>query len=93
MPLSGKYSQKILDHAKKSATDALKTSRRFIQKTACATGYLIGNKIANQITKVSKSFQQNNSETITNERDKERTKERNLSPEERQKIIDGVRLK
>ena len=54
---------------------------------------MIGNKIANQITKVSKSFQQNNSETITNERDKERTKERNLSPEERQKIIDGLRLK
>ena len=33
--LSGKYSQKPLDHAKKSVTDALKTSsKRVIQKTA-----------------------------------------------------------
>ena len=43
--LSGKYSQKLLDHSKKSATDALKTSsKRVIQKTAEATGDLIGNK-------------------------------------------------
>ena len=43
--LSGKYSQKPLDHAKQFATDALKTSaRRFVQKTAEATGDLIGNK-------------------------------------------------
>ena len=32
---SSKYTQKLLDHAKKSATDALKTvSKRAIQKTA-----------------------------------------------------------
>ena len=32
--LSGKYSQKLLDHAKNSATDAFKTtSKRIIQKT------------------------------------------------------------
>ena len=31
--LSGKYSQKLLDHAKRSAADALKTtSKRVIQK-------------------------------------------------------------
>ena len=43
--------KKRLDHAKKSATDALKTSlKRVIQKTAEATGDLIGNKIANKIT-------------------------------------------
>ena len=31
----GKYSKKLLDHAKQSATDALKTSlKRVIQKTA-----------------------------------------------------------
>ena len=28
--VSGKYSQKLLDHAKKSATDALKTSSKRI---------------------------------------------------------------
>ena len=43
--LSGKYRQKLLDHAKQSATDALKTSsKRVIRKTAETTGDLIGNK-------------------------------------------------
>ena len=42
--LSNKYSQKRLDHAKQSATDALKTvSKREIQKTAKSTSDLIGN--------------------------------------------------
>ena len=54
--MSSKYSQKLLDHAKQSATEALKTtSKRVIQKTAEANGDLIGNKIANRITKVSKN--------------------------------------
>ena len=53
--LSNKYSQKRLDSAKKSTTDAIKTSsKRGIQKTAKATGDLIGNKIADKITSVSK---------------------------------------
>ena len=57
--LSSKYSQKPIDHAKQSATDALKTaSKRAIQKTTEATGYLIGNKIADRITKVSKTSPQ-----------------------------------
>ena len=48
-------SKNLLDHAKTSATDVLKTSsKRVIQKTVEATGDLIGNKIANRITKVSK---------------------------------------
>ena len=65
--MSGKYSQKLLDHAEKSATDALTTSsKRVIQKTAEATGDLISNKTANKITKLSKNSQQNNSETVTN---------------------------
>ena len=65
--MSGKYSQKFLDHAKQAATDAFKTaSRRSIQKTAEATGDLIGNKIANINEKVSKNSQQHNSETVRN---------------------------
>ena len=48
-----------------------------------------------KITKVSKSPEQNNSETVTNENDKEIPKEipkkRYMSPEERQKIIDNLR--
>ena len=51
--LSSKYNQKLLDHAKKSATDAIKTSSTTdIQKTAEVTGDLIGNKIAGRSTKV-----------------------------------------
>ena len=80
--LSDKYSQKRLHHAKQSATDALKTSsERVIQKTAEATGDLIDNKIADKITEVSKTVQQNNSETVTNEHDKEIYK-RSISQED-----------
>ena len=54
--LSVKYSQKLLDHAKKSAIDLLKTtSKRVIQKTAVAIGNLIGNKNDDRTTKVSKN--------------------------------------
>ena len=53
--LSNKYGQKLLDSAKKSTTDAIKTaSKRAIQKTAEAAGDLIGNKTADKITSVSK---------------------------------------
>ena len=59
--LSNKYGQKLLDSAKKSTTDAIKTaSKRVIQKTAEATGDLIGNKIADKITTVSKNPNNNN---------------------------------
>ena len=80
--LSGKYSQKFLDHAKQSDTDAFKTaSKRAIQKAAEATDDFIGNKILHKITKISKTSQQNNSETVTNEHGKEKPKGRYISPE------------
>ena len=89
--LSGKYNQKHLDHVKQSATDAYKTaSERSIQKTAEATGDLIDNKIADRITKALKGLPQINSEAVNN---KIKTpKESNISLEERQKIIDCLRL-
>ena len=56
--ISNKYRQKLVDTAKKSATDAIKTAlKRAIQKTAKATGDLIGNKIADKITSASKKSQ------------------------------------
>ena len=80
---------KLLDHAKKPAAYAIKTSwKRVIQKTVEATDDLIGNTIVNRITKVSK-----NSENVTNEHDKEIPKERYISPEERKEIIDELILK
>ena len=69
--LSSKYGQRLLDHTKLSGTDAIKTSSKWvIQKVAEATGALIGNKISNKLTKLSKHLQQNNSETDANENDK-----------------------
>ena len=50
--LSNKYCQKRLDSANKFTTDAIKVaSKTTIQKTAEATGDLIGNKTADKITK------------------------------------------
>ena len=50
--MSNKYGKKLVDTAKKSATDAIKTaSKRAIQKTAEATGDMVGNKIADRITR------------------------------------------
>ena len=97
--LSNKYGQKVLDSAKKSTADAIKTtSKREIQKTAEATGDLIGNKVADKITSVSKkSAMKLHSKELpnnNNETDLEITthKKRCVSPEERQKIIDELRL-
>ena len=92
--LSNKYGQKLLDSAKKSTTDAIKTaSKRAIQKTVEATGDLIGNKIADKKTSVSKKFSKalQNNET---EEDVERAtpKKRYISPVERKKIMEELRL-
>ena len=58
--LCSKYSQKLLDHSKQSATDALKTaSKKANHKTP--TGDLIRNEIADKIKKVTKNISQNNS--------------------------------
>ena len=99
--LSNKYCQKLLDSPKKSATDTIKTaSKRATQKTAEATGDLIGNEIVDKITSVSKkpamelhSKELHNIDN-NNETDVEiaTPKKRYISPEERQQIIDGLRL-
>ena len=53
--------KKFLDSAHKSTADLIKTaSNRAIQKTAEGTGDLIGNKIADKITSVSKECSQIN---------------------------------
>ena len=73
----------MFDHAKKSATDALKTSsKRFIQKTAEGSGDFIGNKIADKTMGVSKNL-----ETVANENDQEISKERYMSPEKNKKLL------
>ena len=95
--------QKLIDSAKKCKTDAIKTaSKRAIQKTAEATGDLIGNKIADKITSVStelhskkkSSNNNNNNDNNNNNSDVELTnhKKRYISTEERQEIINELRL-
>ena len=65
--LSNKYRQKLLDNAKKSITDAIKTeSKREIQKIAEGTGDLTGNKIVDKITSFSKSKIPNNNDNNNN---------------------------
>ena len=71
----------------KTKIDTGKTaSKRLVQKTAEATGDLIGNKIADKITSIGKP------------KEKEKTKETKeteeiyIPPEKRQQIIDDLRL-
>ena len=89
-----KYGQKLLDSAKKSAIDAIKTaSKRAIQKTAEATSDLTGVSKKKPATELhSKELPNNN--TNNNNEDVEITthKKRYVSPEERQQIIDELRL-
>ena len=63
-------------------------SKRAIQKTAEATGYLIGNKIADKIASVSKKSSNNNNDDV----ELTTHRKRYISPEERQQIINELRL-
>ena len=70
-----------MDTATKTRIDAAKTaSKRVVQKSAEATGDLIGNKIADKITSTGKP------------KEKEKTEEIYIPPEKRQQIIDDLRL-
>ena len=73
-----------MDTATKTWIDVVKTApKRVVQKTAEATRDLLGNKIADKITSVSKS------------KEKEKTKkveEIYIPPEKRQQIIDDLKL-
>ena len=93
--LSNKYGQNLIDSAQKSTTDVIKTaSKRAIQKTAEATGDLIGNKTADKITRVSKKKSTKELPNDETEEDMKITthKKRYISPEERQQIINESRL-
>ena len=92
--LSNKYGQNLLDTAKKVTTVAIKAaSKRAIQKTAEAIGDLIGDKIADKIISASKKPNNNNNNDNNNE-DLEimAHKKRYISPEQKQQIINELRL-
>ena len=65
-------------------------SKRAIQNTAEVTDDLIGNKIADKIISISKSSKELHSKTDENKI--EIPKEKYISPEKRQQIIDELRL-
>ena len=94
--LSNNYREKLLDSAKKSTTDWIKTvSKRAIQKTAEVTGDFIRNKIADKITSVSKSPKELYSNELLLKSDENETdipKERYISAKKRQTIIEELRL-
>ena len=69
--LSNKYGQKLFDSARKSTTDAIKTtSKTAIQKRAEATVDLIGNKIIDKIPSVSKKNLQKNYQVMIKQKKK-----------------------
>ena len=56
-----KYGKKLMDTATKTGIDAANTaSKRVVQKTAEATGDLIGNKTADKITSIGKPKEKKN---------------------------------
>ena len=71
--------KKLMDTATKAGIDPAKTaSKRVVQKTAEATGYLVGNKIADKITSIGKP------------KEKEKTNKAEgiyIPPEKRQKLL------
>ena len=87
--MSNKYGKKLVDTAQKSATDAIKAaSTRAIQKTAEATGDLVGNKIADKISISNKKSDNDNNDDV----ELTTPRKRYISPKERQQIIDELRL-
>ena len=83
---SDKYSKSLMDKGiDVSKTFAKTAGKEILKEAAKATGYLIGNKIADKITSASKKSQ---SDEVINGIPKERY----ISPKERQKIIDELKL-
>ena len=79
-----KYGKKSMDTETKIGIDAAKiASARVVQKTAEATGDLIGNKIADKITSIGKP---KIPKTI------EKPEGIYIPPEKRQQIMDNLRL-
>ena len=92
--MNNKYSQKLLDSVKKCATDPIQTAaKRAIKKTADATGDLISNRIADKIANFSKkSSRELHTQNDEANNEIEVPKERYISSEKRQQIIDELRL-
>ena len=83
-----KYGKKILDNSISAGKDLAKIAgKKVLTKSAEATGDLIGNKIADRITKSSW-----NKEHKQDDRIMEETQELIIPPEKREQIIKDLKL-
>ena len=79
-----KYGKKLTDNATKTGIDDVKAvSERVVQKTAEATGDLIGNKITYKNTSAGKWKEDDKTKKV---------EEIYIPPEKRQQIIDDLKL-
>ena len=83
-----KYGNKLLDNSISAGKDFAKIAgKKVLTKNAEATGDMIGNKIADRITKSSRNKAQKEDDTIMEE-----TQELIIPPEKREQIIRDLKL-
>ena len=86
--MSNKYGRKILDKSMDACKDFAKIAgKKVLTKSAEATGEMIGNKIADRITKISRNKAQKEDDRIMEE-----TQELIIPPEKREQIIRDLKL-
>ena len=83
-----KYGKKMLDYSLSAGKDFAKIAgKKVLTKSAEATGDLIGNKIADRITKSARNKEQKEDDRIMEE-----TQEIIIPPEKREQIIRDLKL-
>ena len=86
--MSNKYSRKILDKSMDAGKDFAKVvGKKVLHKSAEARGEIIGNKIADRITRSSRNKAQKEDDRIMEE-----TQELIIPPEKREQIIRDLKL-
>ena len=86
--MSNKYSRKILNNSMDAGKDFAKIAgKKVLTKSAEATGDLIGNKIADKITKSARNKEQKEDDSIMEE-----TQELVIPPEKREQTIRDLKL-
>ena len=86
--MSKKYGRKILDKSMNARKDFAKIAgKKVLHKSAEATGKMIGNEIADRITRSSRNKAQKEDDRIMEE-----TQELIIPPEKRQQIIKDLKL-
>ena len=86
--VSNKYGRKMLDKSIDASKDFAKIAgKKVLHKSAEATGEMIGNKVADRITKSSRNKAQKEDDRIIEE-----TKEILIPPEKREQIIRDLKL-